>query len=88
MFNFYFYFLKYRSDLLKNQLRKEQLETEIQILENKANIKRQELRNTLSHSSTDDYQQINKPIQTVTSSKQRPTVMTIKNSNYKYDDVS
>lgn len=33
--------------MLKTQLKKEQLETEIEILENKAKIKRQELRNSI-----------------------------------------
>ncbi len=70
---------------MKNQLKKEQLETEIQILENKANSKRQELKQSIAQNSF-GYETLN--AQPVSLANVRPYSMVYKNDNYKYDDVS
>ncbi len=71
--------------MLNNQLKKEQLETEIQILENKANIKRQELKKSIEH-NTYAYENLNP--QQVPQKNVNSYAMVYNNDNYKYDDVS
>jgi hypothetical protein len=77
--------LNLRSNLLNNQLKKEQLETEIQILENKANLKRQELKKSIA-SNASGYEHFHP--QPVSLTNVKSYSMIYKNDNYKYDEVS
>ena len=89
--------------MLKTQLKKEQLETEIEILENKAKLKRQELRSSIAHNhntninhtnatNSHEYDMIPNRLASADAIKSaaamyKPPINNQSKSHLKYDDV-